>query len=116
MKLFTLALVSLVALASTSVASPVGGEQRASGTLAPEQTKGFTIEFRAGESYTIAAMAEGAGDLDCFLFDDNENLVVKDNDDTNTCLLEGTPIRTGNFHLILKNSGAKSVSFRALAK
>ena len=49
---------------------------------------------------------DGDTDLDCFLKDENGNVVANDVDSTDTCLLQMTPKWTGQFHVEVRNNGS----------
>lgn len=114
MNRIALSLVAALALfTSIASASPVGGEATASGTLSPGEKRTFNVVLRSGEDWRLLAKGFGDGDLDCFIFDDDGDLIGRDVDNTNTCLIEGHPRYTGVFHLVVANRGDEPIGFNA---
>jgi hypothetical protein len=104
---------ALTLITSLATASPVGGTATAKGTLEPGERKIFTVVLRADEDWRLIARGFGDGDLDCGVVDENGNVIGKDSDNTNTCLVEGRPKRTGEFRLIVVNTGDETIGFNA---
>jgi hypothetical protein len=65
----------------------------------------FTFTFRGGESAIIEVVGDGDTDLDCYVFDENDNLIDSDTDYTDHCILIWTPRWTGPFKLHIHNLG-----------
>lgn len=106
------ALVSVLSLStSLALASPVSGQSHASGTLAEDERVIYNITLRGEESWSLIAHGYGNGDLDCYVFDQNDNLVSKDDDTTNICLVSGRPAWTGAFKVVLVNAGTSSIGY-----
>jgi hypothetical protein len=91
----------------------VGGARTASERVKGKTTDVFTINFKGGKSAEIAVVG-GSGDLDCFVYDENGNLIDSDADYTSTCALSWTPKWTGSFRLKIRNLGARPVSYQVL--
>ncbi len=66
----------------------------------------YTIRFRAGESAIIEVVGDGDTDLDCYVYDENDNLIDSDTDYTDHCVLIWTPRWTGPFELQIHNLGS----------
>lgn len=49
----------------------------------------YNLRTEPGEYLKILLRGDGDGDIDCYLYDVDGNLVKKDDDTTNTCLIEG---------------------------
>ena len=61
--------------------------------------------FRAHETRTVIVEGDHDTDLDCWLYDENGNIVDSDTDRTDVCVLEVTPQWTGEFSLRVANLG-----------
>jgi hypothetical protein len=61
--------------------------------------------FRAHQSRTVVVEGDHDTDLDCWLYDENGNMVSSDTDRTDVCVLEITPNWTGEFSLRVANLG-----------
>ncbi|KPK80190.1 MAG: hypothetical protein AMS25_09855 [Gemmatimonas sp. SM23_52] len=66
----------------------------------------YEITFSGGESAIIEVVGDGDTDLDCFVYDENSNLIDSDTDYTDHCILIWTPRWTGPFQLQIKNLGS----------
>lgn len=62
--------------------------------------------FRGGEPARAIVDGDGDTDLDCFLYDDGDNLIASDDDPTDYCVLSWKPGWTGRFTLHIENTGA----------
>ena len=62
--------------------------------------------FRGGEFAHVEVRGDGDTDLDCWLYDQNDNLIARDVDTTDWCILTFRPRWTGNFRLKIKNFGS----------
>lgn len=105
-------IVALMLTASIASASPVGGLASANGLLRGSQRREFQIVLQGREDWSLRAIAEGDGDLDCYIFDDNNMLVGSDDDTTNTCVIDGTPKYTGHFTVRIANNGTDPIAFK----
>jgi len=114
MNKFVFSIFACLTLASTSIASPVGGPQKSQDKINPEEFRVYEIDVEGQEVLNIFAQGTG-GDLDCYLFDENNVLVEKDVRKANMCVIVGEPKKAGKFHLMLKNAGAKPLTFVARA-
>jgi hypothetical protein len=61
--------------------------------------------FRAHQPRTVVVEGDHDTDLDCWLYDENGNIVDSDEDSTDICVLEVTPRWTGKFSLRVANRG-----------
>lgn len=64
------------------------------------------ITLEGGELASILIKGDGDTDLDLYLYDENGNLIEKDDDNSDTCLVSFTPKWTGTFKIIVKNHGS----------
>lgn len=63
-------------------------------------------DFRGGEYGRVEVRGDGDTDLDCFLYDENDNLIDSDTDYTDVCVLTFRPRWTGPFRLEVRNLGS----------
>ncbi len=105
--------VSLCAIAGASMAGDVRGPQEWRGLVRPGQLVKVGFILRGDETTRIHVNGDGDGDIDCVLQDENGGVVDKDLDETDTCLVRVTPMRTGDFTLVVKNNGRVSSAVRA---
>jgi hypothetical protein len=83
----------------------VGGPAVHNDRIYPDQTHSYTISFTGGEAAIIEVVGDGDTDLDCWVYDENGNLIDSDTDYTDYCVLGWTPSWTGEFQLQIKNYG-----------
>lgn len=70
-------------------------------------TRNFWIrDLRGGQYARIDVRGDGDTDLDCWLYDENGNLVASDTDYTDWCILEVRPRWTGPFRIRVSNLGS----------
>jgi hypothetical protein len=65
----------------------------------------WIVTMRGGEVARIAVIGDGDTDLDLEVFDENGNLIARDTDNTDKCLVEWTPKWTGKFRVRISNLG-----------
>lgn len=65
----------------------------------------YTVVFRGREVARIAVKGDGDTDLDLYIFDADGNLVVSDEDYSDTCAVSWTPPWTGRFTIKVVNRG-----------
>mgnify|MGYP004682917257 FL=1 len=65
----------------------------------------YRISFRAGEIAIITAIGDGDTDLDLYVYDENGNLIEKDVDYSDDCVVTFTPRWTGVFVIKVVNRG-----------
>src|SRR5438445_10205145 len=69
-------------------------------TVDANQTDRFqAIYFRAGEEAIVEVIGDGTSDLDLYVYDQNGNLIAKDDDSTDHCVVRFVPRWTGAFHV-----------------
>lgn len=71
----------------------------------PLTTDIWTLRFRGGEVAEVAVIGDGDTDLDLYVFDQNNNLIVSDTDMTDRCFVRWVPKWTGPFKICIKNRG-----------
>lgn len=77
----------------------------------PRDTDLWSIRLLAGVTYSIVVDGNGLTDLDLYVFDENDNLVGKDIDATDACLVRITPRWSGPFRVAIKNLGPLANSY-----
>ena len=93
-------------MASTSNAGASGGRRSMRDTVNGHSRDEYRLVFNARQPAVVRVSGDGSSDIDCFVYDSNNNLVDEDTDDTDTCLLTWTPVWTGKFTLRIVNQGA----------
>lgn len=61
--------------------------------------------FRASEEAIVICIGDGDTDLDLYVYDENYNLIDKDDDYTDDCICTFTPSWTGTFYIKIVNRG-----------
>ncbi|MBX3225717.1 MAG: hypothetical protein KIT84_30930 [Labilithrix sp.] len=104
---FVSAVVVAAALAvpSMALAGNTAGPSIRTTTVGAHQTDVYAVTLRGGEAVSVLVKGDGDTDLDCFLRDENGNVVARDVDSTDTCLLTMTPRWTGAFRIEVRNNG-----------
>ncbi|PKN54485.1 MAG: hypothetical protein CVU56_26295 [Deltaproteobacteria bacterium HGW-Deltaproteobacteria-14] len=105
----TLALFSVLMMsASPAFAGATDGQTRHVDVVRAHHTDIFRISFDGRERAIVAVSGDGDTDLDCRIYDENDNLVDSDTDATDECRLTFVPRWTGRFRLEIKNLGSVS--------
>jgi hypothetical protein len=87
----------------TAQRDAVGGPVRHVDRVRAGYTDSYTVTFKGGEEAIVAVIGDGDCDLDLYVYDENGNLVGKDTDGTDRCLVRWTPRWTGKFHIKIEN-------------
>lgn len=98
-----LALADDVAKASTR--GGVNGPGRIRTVVNTRGNDVFRVAFRGGEPARILVSGDGDSDLDLYVYDENGNLVCKDDDATDDMVCGWTPRWTGQFRIVVRNTG-----------
>ena len=109
MKLHIIALLTFIS--ATSFADPIGGTRTAKGLVRPGEVDVYSIPLRANELTRFVAQGDGDGDIDCFAYDDNGNLIGQDSDSTDTCLIDIRSFWSATFKFVIKNNGSSTDSY-----
>jgi len=88
-----------------STRGAVGGPKRGLYRLPAGATDSFTIKFYANERATVVVSGDGDTDLDLYIYDDNGNLIAKDDDYSDDCIVNWIPRWTGQFIIQIVNRG-----------
>ena len=65
----------------------------------------YTLAFEAGKLAEVLVVGDGDTDLDLYVFDQNNNLIVYDEGYSDQCYVRFVPRWTGNFYIVVKNRG-----------
>jgi hypothetical protein len=84
-----------------ALSGPAGGTYQVQAGV----TDTFTVAFKAGEGAMVVVMGDGDTDLDLLIYDENGNLIVKDDGRSDQCLVSWVPRWTGNFRIHVRNLG-----------
>ena len=74
-------------------------------SVSAHDSDSWTITLVKDEYTLITVIGDGDTDLDIYLYDENGNLIDKDIDDSDNCVVEVTPKWSGKFTLKVKNLG-----------
>lgn len=65
----------------------------------------YDVKFTGGELARVVVYGDGDTDLDLYIYDENGNLIVKDDDRSDRCVVQWTPKWTGTFRVSVSNRG-----------
>lgn len=100
-----LALADGIDVAASGHRGAVGGASRWTETVKANTTDVYRIRFAAGQTAAVFVSGDGDTDLDLYIYDENGNLITKDDDYTDDCYCSWTPRWTGTFVIKIKNRG-----------
>lgn len=83
----------------------VGGSKYSSTFVKAKGTDVYRINFRAGQTAIVTVIGDGDTDLDLYVYDENGNLIDKDADYSDDCVVTFTPRWTGVFVIKVVNRG-----------
>ena len=104
----TLLVCAVVLVPAVAWAGAVGGAKHKRDTVLAGQSDLFTIVFEGEEPARINVTGDHSSDLDCYVYDNKNNLVASDDDATDACNLRWTPSWTGKFKLKITNRGSSA--------
>lgn len=90
----------------TATRGSVSGPYSVSDHVNSHSTDVYKIKFFAGSTAEILVIGDGDTDLDLYIYDENDNVIVKDIDSTDDCYVKWTPKWTGLFYVKIKNLGS----------
>jgi hypothetical protein len=64
------------------------------------------LRFVGGEVARVAVVGDGDTDLDLYVYDENGNEIVRDDDYTDRCVVQFNPRWTGRFIIKIVNRGS----------
>jgi hypothetical protein len=82
-----------------------GGPKIARTQVLPRDTDSFNVTFNGGELARVTVRGDGDTDLDLYIYDENGNLIAKDDDTLDVCLVSFTPRWSGSFRIVIRNLG-----------
>lgn len=100
-----LALAALLLVSTVALAGAKGGPKSNTTVVKANTTDVYTISFVAGQTARVEVNGDGDSDLDVYVYDENGNLITKDDDNTDDCLVTWTPKWTGKFTIKVVNRG-----------
>ena len=113
MRTFILAAVAAVmGLSGVGFAGAVGGPRANTTRVNARATDVYTISFRGWETARITVAGDGDTDLDLYVYDEFGNLIAKDDDNTDYCVVSWTPRFTGPFTVRVVNRGGVYNQYR----
>ena len=98
-----LALVGSVSL--PVFAGAVGGARSGRYSVEARGNDSFTMNFYGGQLASVIVRGDGDTDLDVYVYDAAGNLIAKDDDYSDTCLVQWQPYWTGMFRIKVVNRG-----------
>jgi len=101
--IFTLAMMLMGAAA---FAGAVGGPKSGTDRVNANATDRYEVSFNGGEEARVVVDGDGDTDLDLYIYDENGNLITKDDDNTDYCICTWTPKWTGKFIIRIVNRGS----------
>jgi hypothetical protein len=105
-------LLSLVLIPSVADAGHTNGPQSHYDSVDPHSIDTYKLFFEGEEDAFINVSGDGSTDLDCYVYDGGDHLIVSDSDSTDHCVLRWTPRWTGKFTLKIKNRGRFENTYR----
>ena len=100
-----LATLAVIFAGSAVFAGAQGGPKSAKERVDANSTDRYEIAFVGGEKAEVICDGDGDTDLDLYIYDENGNLIVKDDDNTDYCICTWTPKWTGKFTIRVVNRG-----------
>ena len=113
--MFAALAVAIIAMPTTAEADPLGGTKLFNDTIGRDIQQSYDIILKKEESTVFQLSGDGRSDLDCFVYDENGDLVARDVDSSDDCHLTVTPRWTGHFTFVIRNVGNRSNSYRGRA-
>lgn len=90
---------------SIALADPTMGPATHRDVVSPGEVDQHYIYLNGRETTRFVVQGDGDGDIDCFIFDDNDRLVARDSDQFDNCLIDVTPRYTAQFSIKVVNNG-----------
>ncbi len=84
----------------------VGGPGYVVDKVNAEEANMYAVEFKGGEAAEAAVVGDGSTDLDLYIFDEDGNLIVLDEDDGDECYVMWKPRSTGVYVITVLNRGS----------
>ena len=84
----------------------VGGPKAMNDRVYGKDTEAYHVKFWANEKAEVCVSGDGDTDLDLYVYDENGNLIGKDDDYSDDCVVRWYPKWTGSFIIKVVNRGA----------
>ena len=81
------------------------GVRRWNEVVASGRSDVYRVAFRGGEPAAVLVSGDGDSDLDLYIYDQNGNLICKDDDRTDDMICRWNPRWTGDFIIKIRNLG-----------
>jgi hypothetical protein len=95
-------------VASSKTRGAVGGPLYAVNLLGRNCSNRYAVKFEAGRYAEIAVYGDGDGDLDLYVYNENWDLIIYDEDYYDVCYVSWVPRWRGVFYIVVKNNGRYS--------
>lgn len=95
----------LTSVTSVGLADPVGGRIYQSGTIYPGQERDYVLILQGDETTRFEVVGDGDGDIDCLVTDADGDILGRDTDNTDTCLIDVFMREVAPVKLHIKNNG-----------
>jgi uncharacterized membrane protein len=92
---------------SITFAGSVSGPQHKKDTVNGYSTDVYNVVFEEERLAIVRVSGDGSTDLDCFVYDNKDNLIGEDTNSVDECLITFAPKWTGKFKIKIKNLGSK---------
>ena len=103
--LFGLVLAAMVSVLGSVQADSVRGPSTTLESVKAKATDVYTLSFVGGQQAKLSVIGDGDTDLDVYVYDENGNLIAKDDGPTDNCFVRWTPKWTGKFTIRVVNRG-----------
>lgn len=105
MKKKILFVASALLCSIAALAGAKGGPKEANDRVLANDYDIYNIVFLGGQTARVTVNGDGDTDLDLYIYDENGNLIEKDDDYTDYCVCSWTPSWTGTFTIKIVNRG-----------
>lgn len=99
-------LALLVTAGSLMFAETANAQSSIPGSVLSNSRVAYSTIVDAGMTCCLTVRGDGDTDLDLYIFDQFGNLVAKDDDDTDQCVVSWTARNTARFTILIVNRGA----------
>jgi len=90
----------------------IGGPRIANKKILPNQTHLYEIDFNRNDYFgEIIIAGSGKSDLDCYVFNELDELVAKDTNEKDLCELKFPTFKKERFKIFVKNLGKENKYF-----
>jgi hypothetical protein len=101
----------MMLMPSVASADPSMGAGSRRGVVSPGEVDAYAIELNGREVTRFVVTGDGDGDIDCYVYDDNGHLAGRDNDSSDTCLIDVRPRWTAQFTIKIANNGGLASAY-----